>query len=456
MPYHSIGQPRSRTVELFRKHGLTALRRVLPPELFEAVWPYPTHPNAVLVPPIVFWLMAAATLSDGTMAAMVLTFWTSLASVSPATRRHSVTEEAFCMARRALPMRFFRALFDAFVRRQDDAHASRWLWHDKRLLGIDGTEVTLPLDKGLLTVYRPASNNRGACKHPQALLVGLVGLWSGLCYNFVLVPQAQAEQWCACWLSRYLRPSDLLLADRNFACYEIMARVVHRGADFLFRLPVGRFHRLARRLTNSGRRDEWLVDLKLPAALRKRCPHLPAVVTVRVLEYQIPGYRVSWLITSLTDARTYSYDEVVSLYHQRWNQETMHREWKHTLQLSNLRSHSPRGLCKEVFVQLTLNNAVRAMQAEALPFDEKPLSLKFLDTKRLVADAIPTMALAPIAELPATYAGLLRTIATLVIDVRPGRSFPRPNDGKPRNKGHGKLVQPARLPSPARVTPPHV
>jgi hypothetical protein len=346
-------------------------------------------------------------------------------------------------------MRFFRALYTTFVKRLDEVHARRWLWHGKRLLGIDGTEVTLPPDKELLTTYRPASNSRGACKYPQALLVGLVGLWSGLCYNFVLVPQARAEQWCACWLSRYLRPSDLLLADRNFACYEIMARVVDRGADFLFRLPVGRFHKLARRLTNSGRRDEWLVDLKLPAALRKRCPHLPAVVTVRVLEYQIPGYRVSWLITSLTDARTYSYDEVVGLYHQRWNQETIHREWKHTLQLSNLRSHSAQGICKEVFVQLTLNNAVRAMQAEALPRDRRPLSLRFLDTKRLVVAAIPTMALAPLPQLPAIYAGLLHKIATLVIDVRPGRSYPRLNDGKPKNKGGGRLVQPARLPNPA-------
>jgi hypothetical protein len=456
MPYHSIGQPGSRTVELFRKHGLTALRRVLRPELFDAAWPGAAHPNAVLVPSVVFWLMAAAAMSDGTMAATVLSFWTSEASVCPALRQESVTEEAFCMARRVLPMRFFRALFDTFVQRQDEAHARRWLWHGKRLLGVDGTEVTLPPDTELLTVFRPASNKRGACKYPQALLVGLVGLWSGLCYSFVLVPQAQAEQWCACWLSRYLRFGDLLLGDRNFAGYEIVARVVHRGADFLFRLPAKRFHKLARRRTNSGRRDEWLVDLKLPAALRERCPHLLASVTVRILEYQLPGYRVSWLITSLTDARTYSRDEVAALYHQRWNQETLHREWKHTLQLSNLRSHSPQGICKEVFVQLTVNNALRAMQAEALPCDGKPLSLKFLDTKRVVVAAMPTMALAPLEQLPVIYANLLRKIATLVIDVRPGRSYPRPNDGKPRNKGHGKLVQPARLPNPAGVTPCHV
>lgn len=445
MSYHSIGQPGSPAVEHFRKHGLTSFRRLLAPELFASVWLKAPHPNTILVPELVFWLMAAATLSDGTLSAAVLTFWTSLAAVCPALRGRSVTEEAFCTARRDLSIDFFRRLFDTFGERQRKAQAQRWLWHGKRLLGFDGMLVRLPAVQALRGAYPPPKNQRGASANPQALLVGLVGLWSGVCQAFVLVPQPQAEQWCAAWLTRYLRIGDLLLGDRNFASYELMTRTVHRGADFLFRLPAKRFHKNLRRLTNSGRSDEWLIDLKLPAALRKRAPHLPTVLTVRVLEYQIPGYRISWMITSLTDAKTYTYDEVVGLYHQRWNQETMHREWKYTLQLSNLRSHSAPAIQKEVFVQLTLNNAIRAMQAEALPIDGKPVTLSFLDSKRLAAAAIPIMATAPILELPCLYANLLRAIAARTILVRPGRSFPRKKNDKPRNKGHGKFIQSARL-----------
>lgn len=451
MPYHSIGKPGSPALELFRKHGLTPFRRLLPPGLFAQVWPGAPHPNAVLVPQVVFWLMAAAALSDGSMCGVVMSFWASVGSVCPTLRLKSVTEEAFCMARDRLPLRFFQHLFAAFMQRQEEAQAARWLWHGMRLLGFDGTLLRLPAVAVLRESYPPPRNKRGASKYPQALLVGLVGLCSGFCHRFVLVPQQRAEQWCACWLTRYLRPGDLALADRNFACYEIIARIVCRSANFLFRLPANRFHKLARRPTNSGRQDEWLVDLQLPAALRKRCPYLPAIVTVRVLQYQLPGFRVSWLITSLTDAQAYPYDEVVSLYHVRWCQETMHREWKHTLQLSNLRSHSSPGIHKEVLVQLTLNNAVRAMQAEALPFEGKPLSLRFLDTKRLVVGAIPNMALSPIEALPSIYAALLHEIAQLLIVVRPGRSYPRKDNGKPRNKGHGKLVQPARLQAPSEV-----
>ena len=451
MPYHFIGKPGSPALELFRKHGLTPFRKLLPPELFAQVWPGALYPSTVLVPQVVFWLMAAAALGDGSMCGVVMSFWAAVGSVCPTLRLKSPTEEAFCMARRSLPLRFFQALFDRFVQRQEEAQARRWLWHGMRLLGFDGTLLRLPAVQVLRESYPPPRNERGASRYPQALLVGLVDLCSGFCNRFVLVPQQRAEQWCACWLTRYLRPGDLALADRNFACHEIIARIMCREADFLFRLRAKRFHKLPRRSTNSGRQDEWLVELRLPAALRKRCPYLPAIVTVRILEYQLPGYRVSWLITSLTDALKYSYDEVVKLYHQRWNQETMHREWKHTLQLSNLRSHSSQGILKEVFVQLTLNNAVRALQAEALPFDGKPVSLRFLDTKRLVVGAIPNMALSPIEALPSIYVALLHEIAKLTIRVRPGRSYPRKDNGKPRNKGHGKLVQPARLPTPVEA-----
>jgi hypothetical protein len=456
MSAHFIGQPGSPAVELFRKHGLTPLRGMLPPELFAAVWPRPAHPNAVLLPPVVFWLMAVAVLGDGAMCGAVLSFWSSLSSVCPSVRLKSVTEESFCMARRALSVRFFRALFVAFVQRQEQAQRGRWLWHGKRLLAFDGTLVTLAPAGALRKSHPPASNQRGACKRPQALLVGLVGLSSGLCHQFMFVPQKQSEQWCACWLTRYLCPGDLVLGDCNFGCYEVAARTVCRGADFVFRLSAKRFQKLSRHSTNSGRNDEWLVELKLPAELRERCPQLPAVFAARLIEYQIPGYRKSWLLTSLTDARKYPRAEIVGLYHQRWNQETMHREWKHTLQLSNLRSHSAQGVCKEVFVQLTLNNAIRAMQAEALSFESKPIGLRFRDTKRLVVAQIPVMADAPVEDLPSIYSRLLGEIARLRVRFRPGRWYPRPQDGKPRNKGHGRFVQPARFAMIAHIPTCHV
>ena len=175
MSANYIGQNGSPAVALFREHGLTPLRRILPPEMFDQVWPQKPHPNAILVPPVVFWLMCVAALSDGTLAAAVASFWTCLQPVCPALRLQSVTEEAFCMARNALPMCFFRALFDTFIQRQAERNTARWRWHGLRLLGLDGTKLNLPPVKALHAVYPPPRNARGAAKHPQALLVARLG-----------------------------------------------------------------------------------------------------------------------------------------------------------------------------------------------------------------------------------------------------------------------------------------
>ena len=118
------------------------------------------------------------------------------------------------------------------------------------------------------------------------------------------------------------------------------------------------FRSLPPKPTGSGSLDEWYITLKLPQRIRRNHPHLPEEVTARVLRYQIPGFRPSLLITSLLETDTYGYASLVSLYHERWRQETMHREWKYSLSMSEFRSHTIRGIFKEVYVQLTLNNVL--------------------------------------------------------------------------------------------------
>ena len=54
MPANYIGQNGSPAVVFFRNHGLTTFRRVLTPEMFDQVWPHAPHPNAILVPQVVF------------------------------------------------------------------------------------------------------------------------------------------------------------------------------------------------------------------------------------------------------------------------------------------------------------------------------------------------------------------------------------------------------------------
>jgi hypothetical protein len=438
-----IGRTAGASTDILRTHGLAPLRHILSPEAFQQAFSVKPAPKRILVPEVVFWLMATVALGAGSMVACISEFWASLrASISwlPST---PVTEEAFCTARRKLPLRFFLRLFAGILRRLPARPHLRW--KGLRPLGIDGSDVDLPRHPHLRKVFPPAGNQHGSLGPPQARLVGLVGLWDGVCYDFRWTSLKVGEQESARRLLRGLGPGDLLLCDRNFPDKATLAGVLAQKADFLFHLPSNRFLKLARTGTPSGRPDEWYTQLTLPAELRAQFRQLGPEIAVRILQYQRRGFRPSWLITSLLDTGRFPYQEVVQLYHERWRHETFHREWKHTLQLANLRSLTAGGLLKEVLVQLTLNNAIRWIMAEAAPPPLRPVDLKFLEAKRLILAAVPVMTVAPVVQLPLLYRQLVDSIGRRRILVRPGRSYPRRWDARGRPKGHGKVAAPAKL-----------
>lgn len=436
-----------RFVETFQSHGLTPFRGILTPEVFQACSSRLYRDSTILIPEVIFWLMATTALTDGVFTAAVAQFWTSLIALRPGLPLEPVTEEAFCKARKKLPLAFFRKLFAEIVSRYHQAWGHAYRWKGLELLGIDGTLLTLsPLKVALRLVFPSTANQNSPSKYPLARLVGLVGLRDGFCRDFLLGPLSLSEQSAArVLIGRSLRKGQLLLCDRNFSDYHTLACLSLKKADFLFRLHSNRFIKGTRRPTPSGEAAEYFLTLVLPAALRRQYPQLPATLQVRVLHYQIDGFRPSRLVTSLLDTELYPYHELVPLYHLRWSHETVYRDWKQTLQLSNLRSHTQQGVLKEVFVQITINNVIRWIQTEATAGREPPLHLQFLKAKRLLFGAVVYLTVAVIKAVPRLYRKLLAQIAAQKILKRPGRRYPRAFDSKSRYKGGGVWVLPARL-----------
>lgn len=435
--------------EELRNAAVLPLRKLLPSSVFAELWPGKWPPWTVLVPEVVFWLMTAAALGDGSMTSAVTSLWSVMRGVLPSIPIEPVTEEAFCTARNRLSVEFFRRVFNWVVARFTALQEKRFLWKGHGLKAFDGMKALLPHSKELHERYPGPSNQHGGCGRSQCLIVGLVGLFTGICHGFIPLPEKGNEPRAGCFLTRLLKAGDILLADCNFTGLRVLLSVLFRKAHFLMRVASNRYVKYTRRPTPSGRRDEYYIDIPIPAVLRALFPHVGEALTVRIVEYQIKGYRPSRLITSLLDTARYTHDELVALYHDRWRQETHHREWKYSLQVANLRSHTRDGVLREIFVQLTLNNLVRWMQAEAVDGPARPVDLQFLACKRLIIAAAYPLAQAlaedDLRQVAVVYNDLLRAMAAKRILVRPGRSYPRRHDATPRNKGGGKFAQPRRL-----------
>lgn len=433
-----------------REAGIAPLQVLLPTEVFRTLWPKKWPSWTVLVPEVVFWLMTAAALGDGSMTGAVVGFWSTMRALLPSIPMEPISEEAFCTARKKLPLEFFRRVFSWVVARFEALHDDKYRWKGHSLKGVDGMKTRLPHSRELQKRFPCPSNQNGGRGRPQGLIVGLVGLFTGVCHSFLLLSQKGSEPRAGSVLARFLKARDLLLADANFTGIRMLLSVLRPRADFLMRVASNRYTKYERRPTASGRSDEYYIDIPIPPELRAMFPDAGNVLTLRVLEYQLKGYRPSRLITSLLDVERYTHDELAALYHDRWRQETHHREWKCSLQAANLRSRTRKGILKEIFLQLTLNNLVRWSQADAVKAPLRPVDLQFLACKRLlVATIFPlTHALAndDVPGATVVYDQLLRAVATKRILVRPGRSYPRRHDAVPRNKGNGAFAQPARLP----------
>lgn len=174
---------------------------------------------------------------------------------------------------------------------------------------------------------------------------------------------------------------------------------------------------------------------------------MPEQLTCRLIRYQKKDYRASWLLTSLMEPDRFSRDELIDLYHRRWSIETIYREWKHGLDIQNLRSTTPIGIRKETHAQVLLSNLVRWIMTEACEDTPlKPVDLSFLTALTLIKDRISTLIHAHPRKMAKLYRQLLEDIRAAEIRKRPGRSYPRPGDGKAKYKGRGKYRQPAKIP----------
>ena len=112
-----IGASGNRATAILRSCGLTPFREVLTRDSFRQARDAPVTPKTILIPEVVFWLMATVAMGEGSMTAGIVSFWASIRASFPHLRVTPITEEAFTMARKALPLRFFLRLFSGLVER---------------------------------------------------------------------------------------------------------------------------------------------------------------------------------------------------------------------------------------------------------------------------------------------------------------------------------------------------
>jgi Transposase DDE domain len=217
------------------------------------------------------------------------------------------------------------------------------------------------------------------------------------------------------------------LADRNFLVADDLTRLERSGSNRHW-LTRAKSTTKLRVLKQLGPNDE-LVEITLSDATRRLHPDLPPVWTARAIKYQRKGFRPSTLLTSLLDARAYPADELIALYHERWELELGYDEIKtHLLEREEaIRSRTPQGVRQEIWA-LAYNLVRLEMERTADEAGVEPNRISFVNALAMIRNAWLIWSTVPLApgRIPEGLIRLRHDLKLLILPPRrPQRSYPR-------------------------------
>jgi hypothetical protein len=349
---------------------------------------------------------------------------------------------AYCQARARLPLPTLER-----VRQAAAAHAEKLLperlrlWRGWRPKVLDGTTLSLADTLKNQAAYPQSASQKPGCGFPLLRLVGLFSLSTGALLGYAKGNKHLAELPLLFRLRQLFQPGDLLLADRGFASYVVIALLEMLGVACLFRLHQARPHDM-RRGIRLGKKDRLWVWHKpnqkpryLPKSLWRR---VPEELVVRVLQVQlrIPGFRTQnvTLVTTLSDPEAYPALELAELYLRRWRIELWWRHLKTSMGMEVLRCQIPAMVHKELEMYLIGYNFIRCLIAESAALYDRPVEqVSFKGSVDTVRQYSPLVAQARSRKKQSRLIEqLLETLALDLVPQRPGRREPRAVKRRPK------------------------
>jgi hypothetical protein len=288
---------------------------------------------------------------------------------------------AYCQARQRLPLEILQRVRHAAA---DCARKvlppSAHLWYNLTPKVIDGTCVTLADTPKNQKKYPQSRSQKPGCGFPLLKLVGIFCLSSGALLDYAKGNKHQHELNLLQKLRNHFKPGDLVLADRGFSCYVLIALLLLRKVQSVFRLHQARCAdlRKGKRLGKNDRLVTWQKPRTKPRYLPQCLWKLVVPeLSVRVLRFQLQerGFRPEsvTLVTTLLDPKAYPAKEIARLYARRWQVELWFRHLKTSMKMESLRCQTPEMVHKELEMFLIAYNAIRALMAEAGSIHDVPI-----------------------------------------------------------------------------------
>ncbi|MFP4551926.1 MAG: IS4 family transposase [Spirochaetales bacterium] len=314
------------------------------------------------------------------------------------------------------------------------------------LWGVDGTHLRVQDSEENFAHFgkpggRAGSNDAG---YPQMRVAALMNLSNRLLADARAGPWSTSELELASELWKQVPDDSLTIIDRGFMSYMVLLELVATGRNrhFLIRAKKGLRYEPVEVLA-----DGTVLALLMPNKnLRRKEKDVPGPIEVRVVSYRGLDGSVCQLFTTLTDCKQYPADDIIELYHDRWELEIGFDEVKtHMLERKEcLRSKKPDGVYQELWAQLLVYNLVRREMLLAAKAHELPARrISFRSSLMWIRNFWITAWLTSPGNVPKSLAEFRSTLDVLILpERRSERRYPRHVKIKmssyPRNRGRNE------------------
>jgi hypothetical protein len=290
-------------------------------------------------------------------------------------------------------------------------------------------------------LYPQPDSQKPGLGFPIARLVGVISLATGALLDYAIGPYQGKETGEHALLRSILSCfslGDILLADRYYCSYFLIAMLQSMGVDAVFQQHASRKSdfRRGQRLGIKDHLITWTKPARPDWMDEATYLAMPETLTVREIK---SGGKV--IVTTIVDPKEATRKEIAKLYTQRWLIEVDLRSIKETLQMDVLRCKTPAMVRKEITVHFIAYNLIRSVMAQAaFRAGISPRSISFKGTIQTLNEFRSKIGLVNEEMLPSVFEALINAVAGHRVGHRPGRSEPRAVKRRP--KSHPLLTVP--------------
>jgi hypothetical protein len=287
--------------------------------------------------------------------------------------------------------------------------------------------INLPDTAETRAQYTRHGNQHGRTLRVQALGSVCYDLLNDMALDATLgKQQAEKESIFASHL-QVMAPGDVIVLDRGYADYGVIAFLLHHQRDFVVRMPRRRAGAI--RAFWDGPEQEQVVELTVPerqVAFVKQ-HGLASRVGVRFVKIALADGGIEVVATSLLDAQAVPVSALKTLYGWRWGIETYYDRLKNIFEVERFSGRTVRSIEQDFFGVLFLTTLESVLSKAA---DEELAQESALAQRKHVAqvnhvDHTVALLLDPPGTLEETLATLHFLFKTNPTLRRPGRRFAR-------------------------------